>query len=252
MTAADAKPGRVTLLNGSFDTLTSDELIERVMGDVRDGQRGWVATVNVAILMMMRNDRRLQRFVERARWVVADGQPLVWHSRVAGTPLPERVVGVELVDPICSRAETEQVGVFLLGGTSEVVTTLATDLQQRYPQLSLHHADGYFTSEEAPERARRIADSHAAILLVGMGVPRQERFIEDYWNELGATVAIGVGGSFDVLAGLRRRAPLWMQRSGLEWTFRLVQEPRRLGRRYVTTNAQYLWALARQGRRQKS
>lgn len=252
MSGADTRPERVALLNAAFDPLTADDLIDRVMEDVRHGQRGWVATVNVAILMMMRQDERLQRFVDRARWVVADGQPLVWQSRAISTPLPERVVGVELVDPICRRAEAEQVGVFLLGGTSEVITTLAGDLRRRYPRLSLHHEDGYFTATEAPERARRIADSKAGILLAGMGVPRQERFIEDHWDDLGVTVAIGVGGSFDVLAGLRRRAPAWMQRSGLEWTFRLVQEPRRLARRYVTTNAQYLWALARQGRRRQS
>lgn len=246
--AGTTRPERVALLNAAFDPLTTEELIDHVMADVRRGRRGWVATVNVAILMMMRQDQRLQRFVDQARWVVADGQPLVWQSRVAGTPLPQRVVGVELVDPICRRAEAEGVGVYLLGGTSEVSTALAADLRRRYPRLSLHHRDGYFTADEAPERARHIAGSRAGILLVGMGVPRQERFIEDHWDELGATVAIGVGGSFDVLAGLRRRAPTWMQRSGLEWTFRLVQEPRRLARRYVTTNAQYLWALARESR----
>jgi N-acetylglucosaminyldiphosphoundecaprenol N-acetyl-beta-D-mannosaminyltransferase len=244
-------PARVRLLNASFDPLTSDELVDNVMRDVRDAHRGWVATVNVAVLMQMRQDEVLQRFVDRARWVVADGQPLVWQSRVGARSqtLPERVVGVELVHPICRRAAADGVGVYLLGSSSQVVSTLAAELLGRYPGLTLHWSDGYFGAEEAADRARRIAESGARILFVGMGVPRQERFIEQQWDHMGVTTAIGVGGSFDVLAGARHRAPRWMQRSGLEWSFRLVQEPRRLGRRYLTTNAQYLRVLVRERRR---
>lgn len=240
---------RVTLLNASFDPLTLDDVVDNVIRDVTLGVRGWVATVNVAVLMQMRGDPQLQRFVDRARWVVADGQPLVWQSRVARTPLPARVVGVELVDPLCARAAREEIGVYLLGATSEVVQTLAADLRRRYPQLKLHCSDGYFTDEDAAARAEDVAASGAQILFVGMGVPRQEKFIEQQWHHLGVNSAIGVGGSFDVLAGLRRRAPLLVQQMGLEWAFRLAQEPRRLARRYITTNAQYLAALLRTARR---
>jgi N-acetylglucosaminyldiphosphoundecaprenol N-acetyl-beta-D-mannosaminyltransferase len=237
----------VRLLNGRFDPLTTEATVEAVAAAIRAGERGALCTVNVAILMMMRQDPDLQRFVDRARWTVADGQPLVWASRMAGTPLPERVAGVDLVDLLCARAVRDGFGVYLLGATGEVVRATAEALRSRHPGLDLRGvADGYFGPEEAAARARAVAESGAALLLVGMGVPRQERFIEEQWERLGARVVIGVGGSFDVLAGLRRRAPPFLQRAGLEWAYRLAQEPRRLFRRYLVTNSRFVGLMSRE------
>jgi N-acetylglucosaminyldiphosphoundecaprenol N-acetyl-beta-D-mannosaminyltransferase len=101
-------------------------------------------------------------------------------------------------------------------------------------------ADGYFSLDHAEDRVRAVRESQANILLVGMGVPRQEYFLDRYWADLGVNLAIGVGGSFDVIAGIRQRAPLWVQETGLEWLFRLIQEPGRLWQRYLTTNAQFI------------
>ena len=172
------------------------------------GKSGWLATVNVSILMMMRENPRLQSFVDRATWTVADGQPLVWVSRWFGTPLPERVTGVDLVEQICAEAETRGMGVYFLGASQPVLDALILKLSARYPRLSIGHSNGYFPATDAPLRAASIAASGASVLLVGMGVPRQEEFIETQWAQLGVKLAIGVGGSFDVLAGLRKRAPL--------------------------------------------
>jgi N-acetylglucosaminyldiphosphoundecaprenol N-acetyl-beta-D-mannosaminyltransferase len=195
--------------------------------------------------MMMRADHRLQRFVDRAALVVADGQPLVWCAPWFGPPLPERVTGVDLVDAICERAGREGKKIFLLGATSEVVSKVAQRLVARTPTLRVDYADGYFSEEEASSRADRIRDSGAEILFVAMGVPRQERFIEEQWDRCGVSMAIGVGGTFDVLAGLRARAPRWIQKVGMEWIFRLIQEPRRLFMRYLTTNFQFACLLTR-------
>lgn len=234
---------RVPLLNGQFDPLTLPQTVDAIFGLLRAGNRGWLCTVNVAILMMMRSDARLQKFADEAALVVADGQPLVWCAPWLGQSLPERVTGVDLVDAICARAAREHRGIYLLGATDTVVTTLARRLRERYAELRVDYADGYFTPDEAPARAERVRASGADILFVGMGVPRQENFVAAHWDRLGVGMAIGVGGSFDVLAGLRARAPVWMQRTGMEWFFRLIQEPRRLFVRYLVTNSQFAWLV---------
>lgn len=227
------------MFNGLFDAVTLTECVDQVFADIDRGRRGWLATVNVAILMMMRESPGLQAFVDRASWTVADGQPLVWASRWFGRPLPERVTGVDLVECLCERAVQRGEGMYCLGATQEVVQGMMARLRERHPGLQLSGADGYFSAQEAEGRARAVADSGAKILLVGMGVPRQEQFIEGQWATLGVNLAVGVGGSFDVLAGLRQRAPVWMQRVGLEWVYRLIQEPGRLWKRYLVTGAQF-------------
>ena len=125
--------------------------------------------------MMMRSNPRLQRFVDNARWVVADGQPLVWMARLAGTPIPERVTGMDLVDCLCAEAQREGFGVYFLGGTDDTVTSATVAMQRKYPALRIcGRANGYFGDSEASARARAVADSGAKLLFAGMGVPRQE------------------------------------------------------------------------------
>ena len=231
---------RVRFLNADYDPLTLEQTVEGVFRHVDNGPRGWLCTVNVAILMMMRSDKRLQSFVDRAALVVADGQPIVWFAPWFGPALPQRVTGVDLVEAICERAAHLGKSIYLLGATEDIVMKLAQRLRERHPNLNVDFADGYFTKDEAQERADRIRSVGADILFVGMGVPRQELFIEEQWDRLGVGMAIGVGGSFDVLAGLRARAPVWIQKLGMEWFYRLIQEPRRLFIRYLVTNSQFV------------
>lgn len=234
---------RVRFLNAEYDPLTLEQTVDGVFRHVDVGPRGWLCTVNVAILMMMRGDRRLQKFVDDAAIVVADGQPIVWCARWFGHALPERVTGVDLVDAICERAARVDKSIYLLGATEEIVAGLAHRLRERHSTLRIDFADGYFTKANAEARADRIRAAGADILFVGMGVPRQEIFIEEQWDRLGVGMAIGVGGSFDVLAGLRSRAPVWVQKLGMEWFYRLIQEPRRLFMRYLITNSQFIWLV---------
>jgi N-acetylglucosaminyldiphosphoundecaprenol N-acetyl-beta-D-mannosaminyltransferase len=234
---------RVQILNATFDPLTLPQTSDRAFLMLEARQRGWLATVNVSILMMMRSDQRLQGFVDRAALVVADGQPLVWCSHWLGPCLPERVTGVDLVDVICKRAAAEGKRVFLLGAKPATVEKLAGLLAARHVNLQVDFADGYFGRDEAAARVALVHASRADILFVGMGVPLQEYFLEEHWDRLGVGVAIAVGGSFDVLAGQRARAPRWVQNMGMEWLFRLVQEPRRLFARYVVTNTQFAFLL---------
>ena len=236
---------RIAILNGRFDPLTMDEAVSDVFAAINQRQRGWLCTVNVATLMTMRGDERLQTFVDDAAWVVADGQPLVWCSRLFGTPLPERVAGIDLVDALCRRAAEERKRVYLLGTTPHLLERTRANLRRRHPGLEVDGSSGYFERAEWPARADAIRASGASLLCVGMGTPRQEFFIAEQWERLGAAVAIGVGGSFDVIAGARFRAHPWIAKLGLEWTARLVQEPRRLFLRYLLTNTMFCLLVAR-------
>lgn len=240
-----ARSTQVQILNGRFDKLSADQTVEELVRAIRAGERGILSTVNVSILMMMRSNPRLQRFVDRSRWTVADGQPLVWASHLWQQPLPERVAGIDLIDQLCARAVQEGIGVYFLGAEISTVREAVGVLQNRHRGLDVRgYADGYFGPGQAEARARAVADSGAELLFVAMGVPRQELFIEEQWERLGARVVIGVGGSFDVIAGRRKRAPALVQRAGLEWAYRLAQEPRRLFRRYLVTNSQFVGLIS--------
>lgn len=235
------------ILNSTFDAITLDQTVDEVVARVREGRRGWLCTVNVAVLMMMRQDPWLQDFVDRAEMVVADGQPLVWFAPLFGSRLPARVAGIDLIYALSHRSSRVGLTVGLLGAKPAVVDQARERLRELCPRLTVAYTgDGYFGPDEAPARAAAIREAGVDVLFVGMGVPRQERFIAEQWEQLGVKMAIGVGGSFEVMAGRVARAPVLLQRLGLEWAFRLIQEPRRLWRRYLVTNTQFLGLVARQ------
>ncbi len=233
---------KTPILGVHFDVVNYDTIVEAIFTAIRKRERAWLCTVNVAILMMRRDLPSLRDFIQRARWVVADGKPVVWISRFFGQGLPERITGVDLIERIAERAVEERTGIFFLGAEETIGQAMIMRFQERYPGLDIRgYRNGYFTPGEAPGIADSIAKSGAEILIVGMGVPRQEQFISDHWDKLGISFAIPVGGSFDVLSGHRKRAPELVQKIGMEWMYRLVQEPGRLWKRYLTTNLRFLY-----------
>lgn len=216
----------------------------RVLGiefDMVDGQRArllleqWaeagcfrhVVTANAELVMRARSDPAVAGVLARADLVVADGVGVVWASRVLQPPgLPARLPGVELVPWLLGRAAESRFPVYLLGARPEVLERLLCRLRAAYPHLPIagaHH--GYFQDEE--EVAAAVGRARARIVLVGLGQPRQEQFIAKYGPTWHGAVAMGVGGTFDVLAGAVPRAPAWMRARGLEWLYRLAREPRR-------------------------
>lgn len=237
---------RVRILNGEFDPLTLEETVQEVFDCIDAGRCGWVSTVNVSILMAMRRDRALQSYVDRSAIVVADGQPLVWCGRFLNARLPERVTGIDLVDALCARATASNVAVFALGSTGSLLDRALGVLRARHPGLQITGLTGHYPKDAVASRVSAINGSGARLLLVGMGCPRQERFIEEQWDRLEVAAAVGVGGSFDVIAGARVRAPRWLRQLGLEWLVRLVQEPRRLFARYVSANSRFCVLVLRE------
>ncbi len=203
----------------------------------RDGT-DMIVTPNSEIVMSAVNDRRLSELIKSASLVIPDGIGLVYASKIMGTPLKERVTGVDLLNDILEYLEQTGKGVFLLGskpGTAEgpsVAELAGENMQIRYPALKImgtHH--GYFTEKDEPEIVKEINDSGAEFLCVALGSPKQEKFIFDHRHEFNhVKAAIGVGGSLDVWAGTAKRAPRFYRDHGLEWLYRLMQEPWRYKR----------------------
>lgn len=238
---------KAKLLNGYFDQISFKETIDRIFREINRGKSIYLCTVNVAILMAMRANQRLQKFINNADIIVADGKPLVWFAPLFGVQLPERIAGIDLIYELCRKAEEKKLGVYFLGAKSHVLKEAVRKIQNSYPKLKISgFSDGYFTADEALERVSDINRSGADILFVAMGVPRQDYFIDAYRKNLNVKLSIGVGGSLDVISGEMRRAPKLLQKIGLEWLFRLTQEPKRLFKRYLVTNFQFLLLIFKQ------
>jgi len=233
------------LLNCNFDPVTYDDVFQRARQSLSDGKRGHFTTVNVAILMAMRTNPRLRRFIDQSLLTVADGQPIVWLSRLLGSSLPQRVTGVDLIEGLCRAAAETNSSVYFLGSKSEVVRQMVEQIRQQIPDLVVAgFHDGYFPDSDVANRVGEIRESGAALLFVGLGAPKQEAFIEDHWENLGVRLAIPIGGAFDMLTGEKKRAPIWMQTHGLEWLWRLKLEPKRLAGRYFSTGASFVFHAA--------
>ncbi len=204
-----------------------------------------VITANAAILCMMRRDSELREACLRGDLIVADGMSVVWTSRLAGIPLPERVPGVEMTARLLEAASAHGLRVYFLGARPEVVRELARRCARDYPGLVVAgFRDGYFGPDEHDAIVEDVRRQAPHILFVGMPTPFKETWCERHRVLLDVPVIMGVGGSFDVLAGYVRRAPRGFQSLGLEWLWRLLMEPRKMWRRYLFTNSEYLWLAA--------
>lgn len=223
------------------------QVVDAVESAIDERRRLLIGVVNAAKMVKMRRDEALRRAVLGADMILADGMSVVWASRLFRAPLPERVAGIDLMVRILELCEKRKFRVYCLGATDEVLANLRNAIAMQYPHVEIVGArNGYYEAPDEAEIARDIADSNADVLFVGMSSPRKERFLADWCNELNVPVCHGVGGAFDVLAGKVRRAPGVIQRAGMEWAYRVAQEPRRLAGRYVDTNSVFLGMMARE------
>lgn len=232
----------------SFDAVTMETAVARCLEFCHAPRASHVVmTANAYHLCMMGHDAQLASACRAAQLTVADGMSIVWALRASGQPAPERVAGIDLMDRLMKAAAKDRLSVYFLGARREVVEKLAKQSRVRYPGLEIAgFRDGYFGPRDHPAIVEEIRASGAHILFVGMPSPFKETWCERHRERLDVPVIIGVGGSFDVLAGYIRRAPLWVQSAGLEWSWRLLMEPRKLWRRYLTTNGKFVWLAARE------
>jgi len=235
------------LLGVRCHSLTMSQAAGLVADAVDRGRAATVLFVNASKVVSARDDERLRACLESADIVPADGQSVVWASKLLRRPVPERVPGVELMQQVLALAGERRWRVYFLGATEQVLRGVREVCAERYPGAIVAGThDGYFDDAQAAGVFAEVRAAEPDVVLVGMPSPRKEYILGERRAELGGGVAIGVGGSFDVLAGHVRRAPLAWQKVGLEWAWRLVQEPRRLWRRYLTTNLAFLTLLMRE------
>ncbi|MBN1540760.1 WecB/TagA/CpsF family glycosyltransferase [candidate division KSB1 bacterium] len=231
------------LFGYSLGRLTIERCVELVDSIIPAEWPVHIVLVNAAKIVKARWDRELELIIRQADLVGADGMPIVWLSRLVGQAIPGRLNGTDLMYRLLDLAQTRHYRVYLLGARSHVIESAVSFMQQRYPLLPIagYHS-GYFASPEEVEKTiDEIADCKPDILLIGMSSPMKEKWVHRYKHRLPVSIIHGVGGSFDILGGLTSRAPFWMQRSGLEWLYRLMQEPRRLWKRYLLLNTLFLF-----------
>jgi N-acetylglucosaminyldiphosphoundecaprenol N-acetyl-beta-D-mannosaminyltransferase len=227
---------RLDLFGVQIDRVDREAALERIRGFLETGTAHQVVTVNLDFVYLAEQDSAFRDTINEADLAVPDGMPLIWLSRVMGSPLAARVTGVELVDECCRLANRAGVGVFFLGGTPSVAATAAERVREHHPGLMV---TGYappfgpMPPEEDDRIVSMIQEARPGFLFVALGAPRQDLWIRAHRERLNVPVSMGVGCVLDLLAGTVRRAPRWMQSSGFEWSYRLMQEPGRLWRRYL-------------------
>jgi N-acetylglucosaminyldiphosphoundecaprenol N-acetyl-beta-D-mannosaminyltransferase len=241
---ADIDRQPIRFLGSPIHPLTMTDTLAVMETAIRERRRLAHCVVNVAKLVTMRRDPILRRAVTEADLINADGMGVVWGANLCGLGLPERVAGVDLMEALFAMCENGGHSVFLFGARQEVLDEALRRLAERHPDLRIVGArNGYFSPDEESAIVAEIAKSGADCLFVGMSSPRKEIFNHQHGAALGVPVVMGVGGGIDILAGLTQRAPDWMQSWGLEWFYRVLQEPRRMWRRYLVTNARYAGML---------
>nr|WP_075643568.1 WecB/TagA/CpsF family glycosyltransferase [Paraburkholderia ginsengiterrae] len=236
---------RIQVLGCPMDAATMDETVAVISSRIMARQFTQHVAVNVAKLVHMQTDAELARSVRVCDMISIDGMGVVWAGRLLGHAVPERVAGVDLFERLLAEAARLALPVYLLGATDEVVARVAAICASRYPGLRIagyHH--GYFGIDHEPV-VELIRESGARLLFVAITSPTKENFINRWKASLGVDFVMGVGGTFDVVAGKVARAPRWMQAAGLEWLFRVLQEPRRMWRRYLVTNSKFAWMLGK-------
>lgn len=230
----------ITLFGVPIHPVTMEQALDVVEGAIERRESLQIGVVNAAKLVTMQRDAMLREDVASSDLVIADGAAVVWASRLLGRPLPERVTGIDLMMGMLARGAKRGHRFYCLGATEEVSATVAARMAEQFPGAVLagrHH--GYFKAEEDAKLAEDIARAQPDVLLVAMSSPRKEKFIARWGATMNVPVCHGVGGSFDVFAGKVQRAPVLWQKAGFEWLYRLLQEPRRMWRRYLVTNTQF-------------
>jgi N-acetylglucosaminyldiphosphoundecaprenol N-acetyl-beta-D-mannosaminyltransferase len=235
---------RVDLLGVPVDLLTLDETVGTAVAAMRSGQPITHVALNAAKFVKMRSDPELRRDVVSADVVGIDGMGILIALRLFGSRAPERVPGVDLMFALLQACAERGYRPFILGARRDALDRAMAVAKQRWPGLEFAGTrDGYFRREEETEVVEAIRASKADCLFVAMPTPRKERFLHEHRGSLDVPFIMGVGGSVDVLAGAVSRAPVWMQQAGLEWLHRLLQEPRKMAWRYISTNSAFFWIL---------
>lgn len=221
----------VTILGLRVDCVSQDEALEMIDSFVQEQTPRQVVTADASMVVIARQDPELRAIVDRAALVTPDGWGILWAARLFRTPIPWKVSGVDLAARLCERSPAKGYRIFFFGAGPGVAEKAAFKMARHYPGAQIVGVrDGYFTREQEPEIAAEIKAAAPDIVLVALGIPKQEKWIDRHKAAIGAPVFIGVGGTFDVFSGRVKRAPVWMQNRGWEWLYRLWKNPRKIAK----------------------
>ncbi len=243
--SAAAHPSEVRLLGVRLHAVSLDEALREAEQFIQQDQPHMIVTSDASAVVRARMDAELRQIMEEADLVTPDGAGVVLAARMLNLPVDERCAGVDMVQQLCQIAARLGRSVYLLGGEPGVAEAAAAQLKAQIPHLQVagcHH--GYFSPDEEVQIVEEIKQTRPAVLLVALGIPKQEKWINQHLQQLGVPVCIGVGGALDIISGRKKRAPVWMQRAGLEWLYRTIKEPRRLPR--LAALPQILWITIRE------
>jgi len=235
---------KVTIGDAVIDNVTMAEAVTAVERFIARRRPSIVVTPNVDHIVRLRGDTEFRRAYRAADLVLADGAPLLWAARLLGTPLRQKVSGSDLFPEVCRRAARKGYRLFFLGGRPDSARLAAEGLRRRFPGIRivgvLCPPFGFERDETENQRCvRMIREANPDVLLVGLGSPKQEKWIHAHYERLGVPVCIGIGATFEFAAGIVKRAPAWMQQHGLEWFWRLTREPQRLWKRYLVDDLRF-------------
>lgn len=237
---------RIEFLKAPMDIASMPETVSFIEDKIAKGEFLQHVVVNVAKIVNMQKDLVLAESVKACDVINIDGMGVVLGARFLGFDVPERVAGVDLFHELLKMSSRADFPVFLLGATEDVVSKTAAKVQDQNPNLTIAgYNDGYFWDDEQAV-VDKIKASGAKLLFVAITSPKKENFINKWQDQLGVDFVMGVGGTFDVVAGKVNRAPKWMQEYGLEWFYRIIQEPRRMWKRYLVTNSKFAWLLLKE------
>ena len=234
---------RIEFLKAPMDIATMQETVSFIENRIEQKQFLQHVVVNVAKIVNMQKDPVLAESVKACELINIDGMGVVFGARFLGHNVPERVAGVDLFHELLAMSAKRDFPVFLLGATEEVVSKTVEVVKAQNPNLNIAgYHDGYFWQDEEAV-VTKIRESGAKLLFVAITSPKKENFINKWQDKLGVDFVMGVGGTFDVVAGKVKRAPQWMQKAGLEWLYRVIQEPGRMWKRYLITNSKFAYLL---------
>lgn len=232
---------RYPILNTYVNAISLDETVDEIEKIIARGVPTQHVVINASKVNLMEADPELASIVNECPLINADGASIVWAAKKLGVPLRERVTGIDLFQRLVGLASEKGYSIYLFGAKEEVVTKVKAIFEDRYPGIQIAgYRNGYFTEADEPQIVSDMAASGADMMFVAFSSPKKEYWVHKYIDQIGIPFVMGVGGSFDVVAGVTDRAPTWMQEHGLEWFYRFIQEPGRLWKRYIIGNLKFV------------
>ena len=238
---------RTTIMGCAVDNLTMKETLNCIESFINSGRPHQHVVVNVDKIVKASQDKSLRNIINNCDLINVDGMPVVWASKILGNSLKERVTGIDLFYELIATSEAKGWSVYFLGAREEVVYKVVEILKNKHPDLKIAgFRNGYWAEADESDIVKNIREAQPQLLFVAISSPKKEQFLSKYQEEMAIPFTMGVGGTFDVVVGKATRAPYWMQKIGLEWLYRFLQEPRRMFKRYFIDDMYFFWLLAKE------